>query len=319
MRHVVIFSSGRSGSNRLLDILDQHEWTNCRNEINADDPQFATLTNWDTSSASTEEIRARWEGSVRRAAVRKGRRDRYELSHKSYLRPLLSRPWVEIYRRPSIRRPLFDQSFDWQIPKVIFRRGVEDKIVPVLKISRPPELFVATHRADPSQIMLHNLRDPGAMIRSWYNRFVVPRHGSPEAIFETVRTKANRGRAEAGLPPLTDAYSLRALLVAELWLWRLNNEPLVSEIGTSPRYLRITYDETSRSPVEVARKAYTHAGLDFSSTHGERVTSLKNELFSKPHSESLDSALVEDSVAEALDGSSLVALVGMETGKSRAE
>ena len=307
--HVVVFSSGRSGSNRLLDLFDQHERTNCRNEIDSDDPVINAIKGWDAAAEAPEALAARWQDAVRRAALRKGRRDRYDLGHKAWLRPGLAPVWAAVYRRRRLRRPLAGRGGrDWPVPGLVLRADAARSVLPVLKISRPPEPFLALHGADPGLILVHNLREPRGYLRSWYNRLVLRAPEGPEGVYATLRARLAPRMAGLGRPPLPEAFSLRALLVAELWQWRLNNEPLAAGLAGAPRYLQVSYDRVSGAPVETARRLYAHAGLDFTAAHAARVEGLRNTLFPRPHRAALAPDLVEAALAEVLEDGPLARL-----------
>ncbi len=300
-RHIVVYSSGRSGSNRLLDIFDQHELTNCRNEIDVCDPVFDAFCT-EADLRLSEPLAARWSALVQRSTFRKGDRDRFQLSHKRYLRDFPARLWGAAMRRRLRRHVLRIASDDWAIPGVILHPRAQADIVPVFKVSRPQRFLAATHAAMPAQTVVHNIREPEKYLNSWYNRLVVPEYnGDLEAVYRLNRATAQEELRRNGMDvKLDEAFSLRALLVAELWNWRLCNEPIHEALRGSPRYRLVHYNEISTAPEETARRLFMHAGLEFTAMHAARIAALRNTLFASPHAARLDPVAVQEAADEVL-------------------
>lgn len=306
-RHIVLYSSGRSGSNRLLDFFDQHEMTNCRNEIDRSDPLFNKLCD-DSRECLPANVLVSWQTAVKRATLRKGADDRFTLGHKAYLKAILGIAWSQIARRRRVRRAFLGIADDeWPIPRQILRENARNDVIPVIKLMGPPQLVVAAHEGDETQIVIHNIRDPRDYLASWYNRFALVKFGDNlEPLYEIVRGKAlvwsRVIRDDLQLP---ERFSLKSLLVAELWLWRATNEPLLARLKHSPRYRLVTYNELSSSREDTARSLYAHAGLDFRKRHADRIRSLENTLFREGHREKLDDGVISEAVDVALSDSIL--------------
>jgi hypothetical protein len=303
-KHVVVYSSGRSGSNRLLDIIDQHELTNCRNEIDAQDPVFQELCSEADRSVPTDVV-ARWNNAVERAAFRKGSRDRLSLRHKAYLKPNLTSLWCELVRHQKVRSHVLGiTNKDWAIPQALIRRRLRDQIVPVFKISKPPQLFIGTHAAIEAQTFVHNIREPSGFLASWYNRFVLKKTQDLEKLYATIRPMALARGAMLGKElELSETFSMRSLFAAQLWLWRSLNEPVFNHLRTSPRYMAVFYHQATENLIDLAERVYRHAGFDFTDAHIGRLGTMKRTLFTTPHSTALDKTLVDEVIENVLAGS----------------
>lgn len=305
--HIVIYSSGRSGSNRLLDILDQHGRTNCRNEPDADDPEIGNLWSATKTSGLPEDFFEQWANLIENSAVRKGARDRYDyLENKMYLRPFLGKLWVELARRGKLRFLLFGKSGNvWPISRMALKKDNSASILPVLKVSGLPMWFIEPHFAIQNQWIVHNMRSPQEYLNSWYNRFVRKSGLTDEEMYNLVLESRSWMRRQAGLPEFSSPYSFRDLLAVELWGWRFMNETLYEALNGSPRYLPIRYHDVSKDKIAVARRIFDFVGLEFGSRERERIDKMQQTLFTNPHVEKLDQGLVNDVIDEILGDSSL--------------
>jgi hypothetical protein len=242
-RHIVIYSSGRSGSNRLLDLLDQHNSTNCRNEPDYDDYDIGNLWKRTEKSGLPGDFLEQWAAIVKNCALHKGARDRYDyLAHKEYLRPFLGKLWVEAARREKLRSLFLRKSKNaWPIPKMALEKYSSSSIIPVLKVSGQPQWFQEPHFYFEKQQIVHNIRKPHDYLNSWYNRFIRKSGFTNEEMYDRVLNSRSWMRREAGLVDFSSPYSFRNLLFVELWGWRFKNEALFNSLRQSPRYLPVSY------------------------------------------------------------------------------
>lgn len=310
-RHVVALSSGRSGSNRLLSLFDQHPMTNCRNEIDAASPGFMALPRPDDPDALPQDFMDRWVGLVADSRLRRGRYDdRRMMMHKAYVTPVIGRAWHEVIGRTRVRRfmgiPV--TRTEWPVLGMSVRSDMVDGIIPVLKLACDASWFLGAHGALTGQTVIHNIRDPRRYASSWYNRLVLDSDVDREALYRRVVAMAGPALTAYGRPAPAERYDMRALLTVELLNWRHFNERLFLGLRQSPRYALVTYEETSKDRLGVARRVYEHANLDMDGKTLARIEGIENKIFAKPHTETLESSLVEEVVADILPGGPLADL-----------
>ncbi|KPP84152.1 MAG: Sulfotransferase domain [Rhodobacteraceae bacterium HLUCCA08] len=305
MHHIIIKTSGRSGSHRLHDFLDYHERTNCRSEIARNDTRMGALPQQDWPQDLPGNFTELWVGAMRDSALRHSDRDRMMTEHKAYFRPFPTNLEVRLFRKPRLRRALYGiRGYEWKIPRRWLRPDQVDRIVPVIK-GRAISWLEATHDALPDQYVVHGLRSPFGYLNSWWNRFVKRDGRGPEWTYDQVKALAAPILDRNAARPLADAFSLPELIRGRLWLWRELNGRMHASLCHSPRYLLLDYDDVSADPVAAARQIYAHCQLDFDDRHAARITGGKKAVFNNPHSEKLDEAMMRDVAADALDGFAL--------------
>ena len=131
LKHVVVTGSGRSGTNRLLDILDMHGLTLCRSEVHALDGDFGKLSVAASQDALPADFSDQWSAAVASSIGKMSRRDRMKVDGKSYLN-LAARVVVPVLRKTRLRKVVLAGDPDeWPIPRICMRPNVT--IVPVLK------------------------------------------------------------------------------------------------------------------------------------------------------------------------------------------
>lgn len=306
-KHIVVFSSGRSGSNLLLDILDQHEATNGRNEINATDPNFMALPQRAIEPDMPANFTTLWDQAVAHAKLRKGSRDRLDLSFKSFAHGKRSEAWSWLAKRTKLRRLALPaaQLHDFPISRLVLTPNAASEVVPVFKFAENPAWYPPLLDSGRNLYIVHNLRDPRKMLQSWFNRFIGKRNHDPARIYERNRQKLAVVLGRDGHDPLPQDYALPQLLRSEVLLWRYNNEPLIEALEGNARYRLSRYEDMSSDLLSVARTVYDFAGLDLSAGTATRVQSITNTLFSAPHKTQLDPKDLDRAVQEALEGSLL--------------
>lgn len=308
--YVLISGKGRSGSNRLLDMLDTSRLTVCRNEVNAiPGSDFARvggeLFPEDFGSVHLSALR----DAISRADVRRSARDRLSQVDKEYL-SVVGRAGLGITGKHRLRRVLsvtglIDDPGEWDLPDLFLNKDRMSHVRLVLKLNSCPAWAMALGKEDERCKILHNIRDPFEYLQSWYNRFIKKHAGTSsfESRFEDVpRLLAHFGRDDADrLRQPTE----ENLVEVELWRWRYINERLQSLAPLAGRYLLITYPEMEADIVGAAKKVFDFADLPFGHQEEMRVTTMRNVLFQTPHSASLDPELCENLVSKILEDSPL--------------
>lgn len=305
IKHVVIYSSGRSGSNRLLDMFDIHPWTNCRNEVSELDAAIGRLPAVGPDlNALPEGFGDLWADAVTDSRLTKSDRDRFDRP-KAYLRPAAWQVLSRLYARRRIRRHgLMIKTDEWPISSLALQKQDVERILPVLKINNRPAWFTAAVEND-AQYLIHTVRHPLRYLNSWYGRFISFRFKQPERDYEITKAAIRTYLDEIGAPQLPEAYSEFNTCVAQLYKWRMDNETVFEACKHSKTYLPITYERISADQAAAAREVFAFAGLELSKAHEQQLASMQNTLFARPHAGKIDPKIAEEAAAVALEGLSL--------------
>lgn len=300
-RYLVVCGRGRSGTNLVLDILDAFADTVCRNEPNVVRGSALAALPADVMGRNIDAgFVDAWREALRRAAGLKSSRDRIGAAHKAhYVSPLHAALAERVLSRGRVRRALSPVApgmagEEWSPPAWLLRRDALARALPVFKILRQPHWLLRTHAEDPGQHVVHVVRPAVGFIRSWFNRYVALAPGGERGVFDQNMKTARPIVAHFGARFLSgDAFSRDALIESELWRWRYVNEKLMAGLGASARYRMVGYREASGDPVALAGGLAPWLGLDFDDAVRRRLARTENTLFARPHSETLDPALIE--------------------------
>ncbi|MEM9476987.1 MAG: sulfotransferase [Pseudomonadota bacterium] len=309
-KYLVISGSGRSGTNLTLDLLDKHPQTACRNEpYSLNGGMMSALPGQLEPFEVPEHFVADWNEIIERLKFAKGTRDRRARYYKSYYSSGLSRWLAEgALTHPKVQRalrvirvrsaaeeiyvePLFDQSAS---------------IFPVYKINLRPHWLEATHHVNTSQLILHVVRNPIDVMKSWMNRYVKE---ASETVEEIIR------RDRSTLQHKLDYFNIElaqqtnfddtALLELQLVRWRYMNEKMIENFSKSPRYRLRTYKEVKNDPLNFAEETFEWVGLEFDGATADRIRHNQNNLFTKPHEVEIDVNQVRKMCRRLMTGSPL--------------
>ncbi|MEO1153307.1 MAG: sulfotransferase domain-containing protein [Pseudomonadota bacterium] len=309
--YLIITGSGRSGTNMLLDLMDCHDNTFCRNEPHALDTNPVFPMSEELAEDLVPDITmADWHHAMRFCATHSGERDRFDQEGKRYFRagplPALG---LNIFKRRRARSALSFinpaySTLEWPCPSLYINPRRLAESYPVFKILRSPVPITATHDQDPHQRVAHMIRDPKGNLRSWYNRYIIRTAGSPQKVFADNMTQVPSILRHYGEDPdRYGAFSEDALFETQLWLWRYIQETLIDRIGHSERYMPFLYADSVKKPVQTAEKLYGFLGLEFTEAHAEKVRSARNTLFAKGHSHDVPEARMDAAINTVLAGS----------------
>ncbi|MEL6644587.1 MAG: sulfotransferase [Pseudomonadota bacterium] len=316
--YLIITGSGRSGTNMLLDLMDCHDNTFCRNEPHA----LQTNPVFPMSEELAEELvpevtMEAWHDAMTFCGTHNGERDRFDQEGKRYFRasplPALG---LNIFKRRRVRSALSFinpayRTLEWPCPSLYISPKRLRESYPVFKILRSPVPITATHAQDPHQRVAHMIRDPKGNLRSWYNRYILRTAGSPQKVFTDNMTQVPAILRHYGEDPNRyGEFSEEALFETQLWLWRYIQETLIERIGHSDRYVSFLYSDAVKKPVQTAEKLYSFLGLEFTEAHAEKVRATRNTLFAKGHSHDVPEAKMEAAIKAVLDGSKAMDLLG---------
>lgn len=307
--YALISGLGRSGSNRILDILDTSDITSCRNEANEVCGSEFYGIGGELFPAELEECHIRkLQEAISRSNLRRSRRDRLTLREKSYAN-ILARQFSVLTSKSKIRRGLrlariISNEHEWDLPPWTLNKDISYTAVPVLKLNSCPAWATGLVNTDRNCYIVHNIRDPFDYLQSWYNRFIINRAGfrsfqSNFSDIPKILEYFDRDDAERLKEP-----TLENLVEVEIWRWRYVNELLFSA-SSSERYMQIHYSDVENRPVEEAAKMFCFLSIPFGSAERLRVGSLKNKLFQNPHASKLEKGLCEKLLDRVLEESPL--------------
>ena len=304
----MISGKGRSGSNRLLDILDLSEITACRNEPDEADGGWLSgfgfqlfddqLQKPDVVELHRELIAA---GHIR------SDRDRFNRSEKQFLTPI-GKSLLPVMARRKLRTlahcaGLMRNPLEWKLPQAAIN---DNPILPILKLNARPIWAEQVAKIDPGLRVVHNIRQPWKYLNSWYNRFIANQDTLAASFTEHF----------ADVPLLLEYYgrndsarlregNIENIVEVELWRWRYVNERLMKLDTENARYLMVTYEDIDAHPVSAAHQIYEFLDLDISPKVEEGIANLKNTLFAEPHKNNLDADLVSKLMTRVLAQSPL--------------
>lgn len=282
-RYVLIAGTGRSGTNWLLEILDQSRQTHCRNEPNGcAGSAFSRLPHGLVESpALAEELERAWDDSVARTARSFGVRDHaipVPKVHFSRMAQRLGLARLARAKRPRralgrvLPSPLAEE---WPIPPWVMSRRPEGPTLPVLKVLGRTGWMTWALRNRPEAHVIHIVRHPGGFLNSMMKRV-----WSRTSIEDVARSNRELLQVVATDPAWAARFGdLDAIspLEAEIWFWRYATETLHRAGAGNPRYQLIIYEDLAANPVEVSRAVYRGCGLDWDEAIEGRIRQMSNQ------------------------------------------
>lgn len=319
--HVLVVGHGRSGTNMVLDLFDCHRMTFCRNEPNElTGSAFTGLGDPMFGDPAPSDFATRWHDAVARTIRASGARDRFGTDKDYFRSDLRARLGQAVMSRTRLRVRLLPRQDgvpveEWPCPGLYYDREALARALPVLKILLAPAWTRHAHDLFETQRVVHVVRPPGAFAQSWWSRYVTGIGGGPEQVFadnqpSLARILAHFGRAEE----MPQGYSLRALLISELWRWRYMNEVLAKALSGSERYLIVPYQSVMKERTLWAKKIYGFAGLEMPQDAQQKVAAMQNTLFAKRKPDGLEPDLIAEAVEEVMTDSAWWKTFGVRNG-----
>ena len=303
--HVLVVGHGRSGTNMVLDLFDCHRMTFCRNEPNElHGAAFTGLGDAMFGDPEPSDFAARWQQAVAQSIRSNGARDRFGTDKDYFRSDLHARLGQAVMSRARLRARLLPRQDgrtveEWPCPGLYYDHEALARALPVLKILLAPAWTRRAHDLGGTQRVVHVIRRPEGFVQSWWSRYVTGIGGGPEQVFADNLPSLRRilqhfGRAGE----MPQGYSLRALLVSELWRWRYMNEMLADGLSGSERYLPVPYEAVMAERTAWAEKIYAFAGLEMTAAARAQVTGMRNTLFGQRKPDGLEPGLVAAAVDE---------------------
>lgn len=307
---LIIAGNGRSGSNRLLDFLDKSTLTICRNEPNKIvGGEFFDIGHEYLAQGFKHDQLDQLLLALHRATIRRSSRDRLDFKNKTYINRS-GKVLLPLMEKQKIRQLLMGLSIiqdqnEWTLHHSFMKPEIFPQSLLVLKLIACPVWAKALIKKSPHIRILHNIRNPIEYLNSWYNRFIL--NGVGYKSFKQNFSDMPKIFEYFGKPIPTglDSVTVENLVEVELWRWRYVNEFIYNHAGCSDRYLMVTYADIEHDPKVVLKKVYDFANLTLDDKMLESVHSMKNKLFSKPHTDRLDQALCARLLGKVMTGSTL--------------
>lgn len=265
---IFVAGFGRSGTNWLLNLLDLHPATHCRNEPDAyATSPFRRLPSHERQ-VRAEEFAPLWDAAVQWASDHYGDRDRLPRRPKSYLRARSAR--LKAFRLLEKRRlrswlglatPAL-RNAEFGIPPWLDASDALERARHVLKLNDRHGwyAFLMAHR--PGTRVVHLVRHPGGVLQSWRRRWLA-RH-DPEQVrrgcIDRLRRIAEGDRHWAERFGDLEQASTEG---AELWYWRYSTEHMCRSGAGRPGYKRVLYEQLVADPEGELREVYAHCGLSW--------------------------------------------------------
>jgi hypothetical protein len=281
----LIIGHGRSGTNLLLDLVDAHPSTNCRNEPNfVAGGAIAELFGLVNVSSRYTFDSGRWRAACARALRSKSLRDRPSYAWKAYARSgPVAKLGVEVLRRHRLRRRIAERILpayaneEFLLPGSVVRHADLDQARLVLKLGQANQLGEHLDQLGEPYKLVHIARNPLDVVRSWSLRWLV-KH-DPKEVWRQLYDRAARYFEQAPHPmagELRDDLDVHEL---ELMHVVLGDDHLFRTMRAQPHYLFVSYEYAAQNRLESARLIYDFLDLDLTEATERRIGALKNDLF----------------------------------------
>lgn len=288
-RQVLIVGSGRSGSNRMLDILDLHPQTHCRNEANVvQSGVLAKLGSGLTPDDVSKDFPNDWKIATNKIRLKLSYRDRIANQPKAFLKEWARISFgAQLFRRNKLRNfvGLLYPSIsgeEWLLPSWYLNNIEDNYPLHVYKILGQPYWLKALLASELDLKIIHNLRNPHHYMASWYNRYLKGYNHKPEAVRQLnteILTKVKR-QDDYWAKRIPNPRKMN-LFESELMLWVYSNETILNSGKGNNNYTYVTYEEIDNSAVETAERICEFLGLELDSEFSGKVHNMKNTLFKK--------------------------------------
>ncbi len=280
-----------------MRLLDLSPVTLCRNEPHRIDPGLADPECED------------WMDRAMRAGAQIGVHDLKPEGIKD-----IGRPWTNALRldralRSGTGRRLWGRHGVIPYPNLLYRARAIRDTTRVLKIINARHLVCRLLAEHPEIPVIHVVRHPGGMLKSWTTRFA-PRFGDDE-ILETQRAIVRKIHALD--PPFesvsgpADAMSLEQ---AKLWSWMHAQEHLLRAGANSDRYRTVVFERLANNPIAEVRPIYHAVGLPMTpaiergverlTRDSDRIASAWRDTLTTPQVEAVDRVLGASNALQGL-------------------
>lgn len=319
--YALLVGQGRSGTNWLLQLLDQSARTHCRNEPDqAEGSALRGISPFRFFVDDEEALGALWDEAIRAAALSMGPRDHRVGHAKTWLLPASRRlGYFWLRHRYLLASKLRPRGLPMDASEVRFPRWMASsarlaEAFHVFKLNAAVGVAEWALGARPEAKVIHIVRHPGGFARSWQTRWVrgeghQQRSGeAKDELLDEARLVALAARSPEWAATMGDIAAMTPL-EAELWWWRYCNESLLRAGAGRSTYCTVVFEALTQDPAGVTREVYRFCGLDWTPAVAERVARAAPDSrgIAKAWRDELDDEALA-AVRRVLDGSELAAL-----------
>lgn len=262
---VLLSGYGKSGSKRLLRILDLSRITHCRNEPDAlSRSPFRKMRPYPeawVACVSNERLTAEsWNEAIQWSAVRNGDRDFLPSPMKDHLHVTARRMGLMRLLASRRARTVLGTMFpplradEWLVPWWIASRRRLEQATLAIKVHGAPDMAVWVLKHQPECQVVHLIRHPGAVLHSWQIRHLA--HHDRDAVrrINVERLQYITEMCPSWATRLGDVTELSAA-EAELSYWCYVNES-IAEAGRRGRYALIRDEDVALDATRVGRRLF---------------------------------------------------------------
>lgn len=267
---IYIFGYGRSGTNWLLNILNLHRDTHCRNEPNTQRTSlFEDLPYSEGRFEPDGSFNLFWDEAVEWASTHYGERDRIPRLKKNYLYglPFDLKMWQMLEKRKirlllSPFSPSLAQS-EWRLPWWLGSRNALKDARPVLKIVGKHNWaqWVVANRVDSP--IIHIVRHPGGVMVSWAKRYLT-QNDQDQVLTANIHRLMTVLEFKPEWKNIIGDLSKISVKEAEMWFWRYSTEELLETGQGCDNYTLVIYEKIVANPLEEIQKIYEFCNLSLS-------------------------------------------------------
>ena len=267
-KYALVVGQGRSGTNWLLEILDNSYATFVRNEPEGiEGSPLAALVGDNLSVPTLPSFGEAWDRAVEGACSVIGVRDHLIRVQKFYLyEPVRRFGGMRFASSLRLRRFLAQllpryRAEEWRIPWWLGSAERQRDALGVLKVNHPGWVrWALSNRAEVP--VLHIVRHPGGFLNSWINRYL--KLNDREQVRRANADRLKRiAAADATWSNRFGDIDAMSVEESELWYWLISAETIYLSGREYEQFHQFIYEEVAREVVDNARRAYGACGLEW--------------------------------------------------------
>ncbi len=313
MNDIIIPSSGRSGTNILLDCFDLSSKTICRNEahfINTSLLYKISLLNINLVERFLDD---NWDAILSQLKNVNSIRDRHHIKtykkhayYNSLVRTKLAKLIVKKRKVRSLLSIFFPKlsGLEYEMPKFLRDKSVNPDLTFVFKFPGLTNCMPWLSMEQRNIKFVHIIRYPLGYLSSLRNQHYLKYNNLNHFQYNKVRffqllDTVKKLELDLEIPSPENL----SLFELDLWNWVMYNKILLKLLTHNRNAIIFTYEELLLNPVDTMSKAYEHCGLDFNSKVEKdirftfedtkyKINSYKS-LFSDIHKKQVDEILLK--------------------------
>ncbi len=264
---ILLAGSGRSGTNWLLNLLDLHPDTHCRNEPDAILDSLVRRMAYSHAGPPLE-LEDVWDEALDEAAMSVGFRDRAPQRAKNHMHAWsFAIGLAQLSYRKGVREaigPIYPSlgRQHWRLPWWVGSRKRLENAIPVFKFAGPHRWIEWALENRPGAKVVHMVRHPGGVMNSWKTRYLAT-HDPAKVLEENVLRLEEIARF---CPDWAERFGdIRSMKVmeAEVWNWAYATTVLHGLGEGMPAYYCLLYEDLIADQVNQLRRIYEACALEW--------------------------------------------------------